>query len=112
MNDENILNKLPHKLFRIAWPEKGVASFANNVTVQYDGEVFHVTFYQIAPPIMLEISPEEQKQTLEQADSIKALAVANLIITPPMLNRITKVFQDQINLLEKHSSNVTANPDT
>jgi hypothetical protein len=111
MIDENIAHDLMFKQLKIEWPEAGIASFVNNATVQFDGDVVYLSFFQVIPPIIIS-GTEQGKQQLEQMSTIKAIPVIKLALTLDVYRRTIQVLQENLNNMEKIIANAPSTPTT
>jgi hypothetical protein len=76
-----------------------VASFANNVTTQFDGDVVQVTFFQVSPPYIFGDEKEEKDQ-LEKIKSIKAIPIAKVALTLDVFRKTAANFQSTLKNIE------------
>ena len=71
-------------------PEGLDVIWANNATVQHQEEDFLLTFFQVAPPILLTPSREE----MEAIKTVRATAVARIAMSPIQIERLISALQD------------------
>ena len=71
-------------------PEDMVALWANNIVVQHTENEFILTFFQVAPPILI----QPTQQDLESIESVPARAVARVVLTPEGMQQVLKVMED------------------
>jgi len=91
------------RLVTIEWPEPGVAAFANNLLAVSDGGTTYLTFCQIAPPILMG-TEEERREQLQSLGSLKAQAVARIVVPVDTLAKMIGVLQKQIDRVGKKGS--------
>jgi len=91
---------------KIAWQEAGVASFANNLLVQSDGNTFYLTFYQVIPPIMMG-EPEELAAAMQSMETVPAVPVARVAVGYNQLATMLGVMKrqlDQVNEIRRQAA--------
>lgn len=54
--------------------------FSNHLVIQFDGEEFHLGFYEMKPPLVTG-TPEQVKQQMEQIEFADAYCVANIVVS-------------------------------
>lgn len=84
----------------IQWifPENQHGIFANHAIVQFDTHEFHLSFFEVRPPVLL--GSDEQKQSiLEQMDVIEAKCVARIVISRDRMPGVLKMIADNV---ERH----------
>jgi hypothetical protein len=108
MIDEKTAQDLMFKQLTIEWPETAsIALFINNATVQFDGNVVYLSFFQINPPLIIG-ETEQGRQQFEQMSTIKALPVVKLALTVEVYRRLMQVLQENLNRIEKIISESTS----
>ena len=67
----------------VAWryPEGQTGQFANHLWVQYDGHEYHLSFFEIKPPLLTSDTADEKRQELEQMGSVDARCVARIVVS-------------------------------
>jgi hypothetical protein len=100
MSEDTISPKSQFGMYKIEWGERGVALFADNVTVQYDGEVFRVAFYQINPPLRIEGAATADNRSPELG-IVTANPIANLILPKQLFENTIRLFQRQLDFVNK-----------
>lgn len=94
------------KELAIIWIEPKDTQFANHLTVQFDGQSFFLTFYQIAPPMVSAKSKEEAERCLDSIESVEARPIVRIAVPPVSaavmiramqhnFGRVTKALEDQ-----------------
>ena len=84
--------KIEGKEFLIEWyvPENIKSHYATNMVVQYTGEEFVISFFEVKPPIILG-SPDEIKSLREKIESVKAECLSRIIVSPKRMKTFIKV---------------------
>jgi len=85
---EKIELRLEHQ-----FPEEfSLASFANHMVVQKDEHDFHISFFQITPPLIVGTESERREQA-EKLQSIPAKCVARIVVAEGYLPRVIAALQ-------------------
>ncbi len=81
----------------IEWriPENFVSRYATNLVVQGSEHEFIISFFEIRPPMILG-SPDEQRATLQQIQSVPAECVARIVVAAERMPEFVKVLQEQL----------------
>lgn len=69
--------------------------FANHLVIQYDGEEFHLGFFEMKPPLVVG-NPEEAKQQLEQIEHAEAHCVANIVVSKGRMKRFAEAISRNV----------------
>jgi hypothetical protein len=85
----------------IAWvfPDDLRTTFANNLLVSFDGEEFHLSFFEVPPPIILG-TPEQQQQQIKALSHIRGKCVAKIVVSKGRMVRMADVLKTAV---EKHA---------
>jgi hypothetical protein len=73
-------------------PEDLACQYATNLVVQHTAHEFMISFFRLAPPLIVGTT-EEQKAQLEQIGYVRADCVARLIIAPGRMPEFLQVLQ-------------------
>lgn len=76
-------------------PEGVSSKFSNHITIQFAGHEFHLSFFEIQPPIALG-TPEERKKILSQLESIEAKCVARVIIAASRMPGVVQAMLENV----------------
>jgi hypothetical protein len=89
--------KIEGKELLIEWhvPENLKSNYATNMVVQYTGEEFVISFFEVKPPIILG-SPEEIKSALPKLESVRAECLAQIIVSPKRMKKFIKAMQTHL----------------
>jgi hypothetical protein len=93
--------KMVGKLVPLVWGEPGMVAFANQVIVQYDGNLVFLTFGQANPPVILGETEEEKQRLLEKIQSIVVAPVVRLVMAPENFRSVVEAFQKHLALVDK-----------
>ena len=89
------------------YPEGLTGSFANHVLVQDDGHEFHISFFEVKPPVILGDVQDRKKQAAE-LKSVPAVCVARIIVSEGRMSTFVRTLQES---LEKHLQRSKPHPD-
>lgn len=89
-SEEAVLIKLKKSFVN---PNNVQTIFANEMTVSHTNREFFVSFYRLEPPLIL---GEEDKAALLEMESVDAVLVARLAITPEFARAVTKALEINI----------------
>src|SRR5258708_2466329 len=71
------------------FPESmAIGSFSNHMLVQTDEHDFHLSFFQIAPPLIVGSSDSERMQKVQQLTNVPARCVARIVVSEGMMPKI------------------------
>lgn len=89
--------------FLIEWyvPENIKSNYATNMVIQYTGEEFVISFFEVKPPIILG-SPEEKKSAQEKIGLIRAECLTRIIVSPNRMKTFIKVMQTHVDQIFSH----------
>ena len=78
---------------RLRWeiPDDMDILWASNFSIQHSAREFVLTFFQVAPPLLIEPTEEELKAIV--VEGIRAKAVARIALTPAALQELIDVVQ-------------------
>ncbi len=82
-------------------PPNIVSQYATNLVVQYTGNEFIISFFEVHPPILLG-TQEEVEAKLEKIDSVKAECIARIIVSA---DRMPVFLRALTNNVQKHLEN-------
>lgn len=82
------------------FPEDQRAIFSNYATVQREGLDFHLSFFEIRPPLILG-SEKERKEQLGKLKSVQAHSVARIVISAKRAEGLIHALSDQLSKLRK-----------
>lgn len=74
-------------------PESIVSRYATNMVVQYTGQEFIISFFDLKPPIIL---GEPNKDALENLKSVRAECIARVIVSPSRMPKFVEVLQTNL----------------
>jgi len=76
---------------RLRWeiPDDMDILWASNFSIQHSAREFVLTFFQVAPPLLIEPTEEELKAIA--VEGIRAKAVARIALTPAALQELIEV---------------------
>lgn len=77
-------------------PDGLPALWSNHFVTQHTEQEFMLTFFQIAPPILLEPTEEE----IEAIKSVRAIAVARIVLTPQKAHDLLEAMQKNVSKFE------------
>lgn len=82
------------KLVPVEWhiSEDVVPRYATNMVVQHSEHEFLLSFFEIWPPMILG-PPDEQKDQLEQIDSVRAQCVSRVVLSAGKMPEVIRVLQ-------------------
>ncbi len=83
------------KFLSIGYGETGPGLFANHMLAQNHGDEFHLSFFQIQPPIIMGDDDAVKKQ-MEDLDTILAKPVARIIVDVDRVPSIIEALQSQL----------------
>jgi len=69
-------------------PEDLESLFSNYFVVQYIGDDFFLSFFEIAPPLVGGETIEEQEAALREMGGLQAVCVARIVVTKARLKEI------------------------
>lgn len=70
--------------------------WSNHFIIQHTEEEFMLTFFQVAAPILLEPTEEE----IEAIKSVRAIAVARIVLTPQKAHDVLEAMQKNVSKFE------------
>jgi hypothetical protein len=73
-------------------PESLECQYATNLVVQHTDHEFIISFFKVAPPLVVG-EPEEVKAQLEQVESVRAECVAQVIVAAGRMPEFVDAFQ-------------------
>ena len=90
----------------IEWycPENVIGRFANHLIVVLDKHEYHISFFELPPPIILG-DEETVKQQLKDMKSAKATCVARIIVSAERMPSFVKALQDNLNRHQSETIN-------
>jgi len=81
---------------RYEFPENlSVAAFANHMLVQLDENDFHISFFQVTPPIILG-SESERREQAHKLGQVPAKCVARIVVAEGLLPKIIEALQTNL----------------
>ena len=87
------------KLFAIPidwrFPEDLETRFANHMLVQYDQSEFHISFFEVLPPLLMG-TDEDQSKTLQSLKSIPAKCVSRIVVSKERMPVFVKGLQEHV----------------
>ena len=69
--------------------------FANHMIIQFDNHEFHLSFFEIQPPVLIG-SEEDKRQVLESLDHIDAVCVARIVISKDRMPVFVKAISEHV----------------
>ncbi len=88
------------------FPESmAIGAFANHMLVQTDEHDFHLSFFQITPPMIVGSSDTERMQHVKGLTNVSARCVARVVVSDGMMPKIIEALQG--NLDRKRQLNET-----
>lgn len=78
------------------FPDDQRALFSNYATVQREGQDFHLSFFDIRPPIVMG-TEEERKSQVNKLKSVKANCLGRIVISGERAEGLVFALQDQLN---------------
>ena len=88
------------KPLRFIIPDTLATNFSDYTLVQGDPENFTLSFFEIRKPAIIG-SGEEKKAAIEKIDSIPAVCIARIVITPNHFKRLIEAMQSNLLRSEK-----------
>lgn len=88
------------KLLSIRYAESELGLFANHMIAQNSGTEFHLSFFQLHPPILTG-DQDEVNDALKNIESVVAKPVARIIVPAVLLPSIVEVLQKQFSKLSQ-----------
>jgi len=81
----------------IKWivPDDLVSQYATNLVIQHTAHEFSISFFELRRPVILG-SPEEQRALVERIDSIPAICVARIIVSPERMEQFINAMQENL----------------
>ncbi len=77
------------------FPPDQALAYSNNVTVQGDGSVYFITFFQVQAPLIL--GPmEEQAKIVDRLTTIDAKCVSRVVIPESLMPALIEVLQTNL----------------
>lgn len=70
--------------------------WSNHFVIQHTEQEFMLTFFQIAPPVLVEPTDEE----IEAIKSVRAIAVARIVVTPQEAHNVLEAMQKNVTKFE------------
>lgn len=94
----------------IVWnvPSDVAPRYATNFVVQASDNEFRLYFFDIKPPMTIG-TPEEQRQQLDQLQSVTAECVASLVVAPARMGELVTLLQGYF---ERYKTEVIASEET
>lgn len=83
------------RMLPISYPESELGLFANHMIAQNSGTEFHLSFFQLHPPILTG-TPEEINRAVAKIDSVQAKPVVHLIVPTDQVAQIVDILQKQL----------------
>ncbi len=77
------------------YPDDLTTSYASQIVVQHDPEVFVVSFFEAFPPLVLG-SSEEIKSGLANIKHVEAKCVARIVLTPTKMKEFVQIAQNNL----------------
>ena len=85
------------KNFRIDWKSDDKPPvYATNTLIQHSENEFLLSFYAVQPPLIVG-APEEVEQQLMGIDSIPAIPVAKVFLSPAHIPQLIQILADNYN---------------
>jgi hypothetical protein len=86
------------------------SSFANHFVVQHsiNGEV-HISFFEIAPPLLVAESDEERAEMLDGLISVEAPCVARVVTTVDRMHELIAILIDTTEKYERYKQSQQSN---
>jgi hypothetical protein len=87
----------PRSLLPLEWRFPGdiTSRYATNMVVQHTQHEFIISFFEAYPPVLLG-EAEEREAALEHIESVPAICVARIIVSPERLKEFIQVLQDNL----------------
>jgi hypothetical protein len=94
----------PSVAVRITGIEDLTVTYSNLMTSNFDQQAFQVVFAQLLPPIVM--SPEDEQELLQRG-FVEAKAVAQLVLTPTMMEQTIQVLTNQLERFKQQVANAS-----
>ncbi len=78
-------------------PDDMLILWANNFVIQHTENEFIVTFFQVAPPILI----QARREDIEAIESVPARAVARIALTPHAMAELLRVMTENYERYQK-----------
>lgn len=90
-------DNMERKEFKIKWPvDTGPAIYVNNFVIQQaDGGVAYLSFFQVAPPLIIG-TDEDLSEASERTAEVEARPIVKLAVTQDQLRSIAKVLHKYV----------------
>ena len=75
--------------------DQAISSFANHMLVQIDEHDFHISFFQVTPPILLG-TESEKKEQLKKLETVPARCVARIVVAEGLMPKIIQALQTNL----------------
>lgn len=100
--------KLPKEVIKknikINWifPKEVETKFSNNLVVHYDtdSDVFHLSFFEIKNPLILETEESERIKKLESINSVDAICISSIVVSSKKIGSYLNAIKNNV---EKHT---------
>ena len=89
------------KMVPLVWGEPGMAVFANQIVIQYDGNSVYIAFGQTSPPVILGETDEEKQRQLDRIQSLPVLPVVRVAMTPESFRSMADALQKHLAIMGK-----------
>ncbi len=86
------------------FPENIQSRYANNMLVQAGRLEFIITFFEMQLPMLLG-TPEENKEKLEEMESIRAECVSKIILSPELVPGLISALQTELERYQSQKPN-------
>jgi hypothetical protein len=92
--------KMQTKIVPLIWGEPGTATLANQVVLQYDGNLIFLTFGQANPPVIWGDTEGEKQQQLDKVQSIVVAPVIRLVMAPENFRAVVEACQKHLAIID------------
>ena len=106
MSEETEQEQSDEVTLRVDWvfPENIQSRYANNVLVQIGPHEFVISFFEMQLPMLLG-TPEENKEKLEEMESIRAECVSKIILSPELVPGLISALQTELERYQSQKPN-------
>ena len=85
------------------FPPEQTAIFSNHMVVQHDRKEFHITFFEIDPPLILPGHGDNEKK-FKEIKSVKAKCVARILVSADRMPSIINALKENYDKFEVRAS--------
>lgn len=89
--------EMQEKALPLEWhfPETLVSRYATNMTIQYTGQEYILSFFEARPPLIIG-APEVVREALERVEAVRAECFARIIVSKDRMPNFVSVLKENL----------------